>query len=255
MTRAVRKLEASLSCVVVASLGLAAVATMSPMTATAAPDVSGGQARVASRYDKPKRDHKKQKVKPEKLWSLYPLNPRTGRSPASTQPSTPSPPPTSRYGADTGDEIAGETSSRPVASSTDASESWNPMPFALAAAAFGVAGLAWWFVFRRPRTANASAGVGQGRRVDPVPIPPKTSTKTDEALPLERKHVRVFLRDGRSIEGWRKDAMARDDRVLVLDVETVYDSGGHRVDSTPLDSFVLPTQIEHIERLEAAPSE
>jgi hypothetical protein len=63
--------------------------------------------------------------------------------------------------------------------------------------------------------------------------------------------VRVHLRDGRRIDGWRKgEGLSEDSRVMVLDVESVHDSTGVELASTPLDSFVLPLQIERIEKLD-----
>jgi hypothetical protein len=63
--------------------------------------------------------------------------------------------------------------------------------------------------------------------------------------------VRIHLLDGRRIEGWKKSGrVSQDNRVIVLDVDNVYDSSGHRMASTPLDSFVLPPQVDHIESLD-----
>jgi hypothetical protein len=61
----------------------------------------------------------------------------------------------------------------------------------------------------------------------------------------------VHLHDGRRIEGWRKEGWrTEDNRVIVLDVDRVYDSAGKELATTPLDSFVLPPQIDHIEKLD-----
>jgi hypothetical protein len=81
-----------------------------------------------------------------------------------------------------------------------------------------------------------------------VDVTDKTSAAQGDSRAAQ--HVRVHLHDGRRIEGWKKDSRARDQKVLILDVDTVYDPAGNRVGPTALDRFLLPPQIERIERLD-----
>ena len=78
-------------------------------------------------------------------------------------------------------------------------------------------------------------------------------SRTHEPEPVvDRQHVRVHLFDGRVIEGYKRGHYSQENRVLVLDVETVFDANGKEVPRTPLDSFLLPPQIDRIEPFDEA---
>lgn len=64
-----------------------------------------------------------------------------------------------------------------------------------------------------------------------------------------REYVRVALRNGRTVEGWRMTSTETAKQAIIVDVNAVY-SGGEPVPSTPLDSFLLTSQIVSYETVE-----
>jgi hypothetical protein len=62
-------------------------------------------------------------------------------------------------------------------------------------------------------------------------------------------YVRVWVRNGRCVEGWRRQGLSRDARVLLLDVAVVYDSHGNETPTTPLDSFLPVSLVDRVETL------
>lgn len=65
----------------------------------------------------------------------------------------------------------------------------------------------------------------------------------------EPDYVRVHLRSGQSIEGWRKTARTPDAPVLLIDAITVRDTDGATRPGTPLDSFIPACDADRIEAL------
>lgn len=64
--------------------------------------------------------------------------------------------------------------------------------------------------------------------------------------------VRVLLRNGRTIEGWKSSSPAPDDsQVMMIDVTKVLGPDGSLVQSVPLDSFVLRSQIVELREVGA----
>jgi cation-transporting ATPase V len=66
-------------------------------------------------------------------------------------------------------------------------------------------------------------------------------------------YVRVQLRDGGWVEGYRRTSPTTDARVLLLDVVAVRDAGGAARTPSPMDSFIPACDTERIDAL-AAPS-
>ena len=65
-----------------------------------------------------------------------------------------------------------------------------------------------------------------------------------------REFVRVRLRNGRTVEGWRSSQPAGDDsQVLMIDVTRVLGPDGSTLQSVPLDSFVLRSQIIELQEV------
>jgi hypothetical protein len=64
------------------------------------------------------------------------------------------------------------------------------------------------------------------------------------------EYVRVALRNGRTVEGWRMTPTETAKQAIIIEVNAVY-SGGEPVSSTPLDSFLLTSQIVSYETVEA----
>jgi hypothetical protein len=89
-------------------------------------------------------------------------------------------------------------------------------------------------------------------RREPIPTPPRREPETPEAEDRpprrERDYVRVHMRSGRSIEGWR-DSSPAGSEIVIMSVVTVRDAVGDEVMSTPLDSFLVSSQIARIEPL------
>jgi putative inorganic carbon (HCO3(-)) transporter len=113
-----------------------------------------------------------------------------------------------------------------------------------------------------PAPEPASGGAGEPPPQPSPGIPPATreplssppaERASQEAAPgepvVDREPVRVHLLDGRVIVGYTAGHYSRENRVLLLDVERVVDAGGREIPSTPLDSFLVPPQIDRIEVL------
>ena len=67
----------------------------------------------------------------------------------------------------------------------------------------------------------------------------------------DREFVRVTLRNGRTVEGWRTQVPGADkSEALSIQVTSVRGTDGEELASDPLDSFILPSQIVHLETLE-----
>ena len=121
-----------------------------------------------------------------------------------------------------------------IASGPEATDAPPAGPIAvLAVFVVGVVGLV---AFRRPllaripalRQREAAGGVDGG---------------------TDREYVRVTLRDGRVLEGWKTHVPGGSDaEALTIDVTSVRSPDGEELASDPLDSFILPSQIKHLER-------
>lgn len=254
---------------------LLAVALAGLASAGASEDTAAAQAK--------EKDRRQGRKGPAELWELYPLNPLAGR-----QERPPSPAPSEAVGESPSDAVASRPITVEHAAERDEGGGL-PWP-ALVAGGTVLVAAGWGLARRRrpalaavsapqstPRTSperrpepaagNAGppaatrppspVGAGPARSAPAAPtsapgivdITDKTSGGA-EGDPRAAQHVRVHLHDGRRIEGWKKDSRARDQKVLILDVETVYDPAGNLVGPTALDRFLLPPQIERIERLD-----
>lgn len=80
-----------------------------------------------------------------------------------------------------------------------------------------------------------------------APIP---SASIPPAPPPEKRRVRVHLHSGRSIEGWTESSPDSSREVVIMTVALVRDPDGQVVAGTPLDSFLLSSQIARIEPVE-----
>jgi hypothetical protein len=187
------------------------------------------------------------------LWKLYPIDPASKGTPLPTPTIDVGYAPTKKTPAPSEPAVSGGSSS-----ASDASESGSGRWLIGGAVAIVAAGAAIALVVVRrsgglPHPAQvASMPASRARGDRPVGrLPVGRPRPRNNGGPPAREHVRVHLHDGRRIEGWRKRGpVAEDNRVLVLDVDGVYDSAGRALATTPLDSFVLPPQIDRIEKLE-----
>jgi hypothetical protein len=66
----------------------------------------------------------------------------------------------------------------------------------------------------------------------------------------ERVHVQLV--DGRSLDGWIRDAGSDDQQLLVLDLITSYDSKGNEIPGSSTDSFILRSEIESMQRIDGS---
>ena len=217
------------------------VASLAP----ALPEASAGGLPLASQGE-PEPKEPKSRSGVRELWELYPIDPAS--------PGTPLPTPDSRLEErDPGEvpaELEGESSEGGQGSPSSRDAPWVPAGMLLAVGAAGAAAALLWRRSRRePRPGRPLHRLPRAGAT-PERGPPLRASGRDNGA-VDREHVRVHLRDGRRIDGWRKgEGLSEDSRVIVLDVESVHDSAGMELASTPLDSFVLPLQIERIEKLD-----
>jgi len=89
----------------------------------------------------------------------------------------------------------------------------------------------------------------------PVPTQPVLATPSTPSQSRTRgsDYVRVQLRDGGWVEGYRRTSPTTDARVLLLDAVAVRDAGGAARTPSPMDSFIPACDTERIDAL-AAPS-
>jgi hypothetical protein len=95
---------------------------------------------------------------------------------------------------------------------------------------------------RRPAGGPGDAGKQLPERVD-----------TEWPLEVDH-HLRVHMKSGRIIDGWtRPISQTIDNQVLTLfRVEIVYDQNGNEVVNSPQDVFLLRSQVERIEHIDAS---
>jgi hypothetical protein len=212
------------------------------------------------------------------LWELYPIDPADAGTPLPT----PEPAATDASGTvinPAAEEPLRKVQGPPVAGGEDVpiegdggvpaeaggdepsgDRPWSPAIWApwlaLGAVVLVFAGGGAALAARRPHRTQGGVGVaaitqGQAARTSPPVAGPAAQAGDATRGASSREHVRIHLLDGRRIEGWKKSGwVSQDNRVIVLDVDNVYDSSGKRIASTPLDSFVLPPQVDHIESLD-----
>jgi hypothetical protein len=60
----------------------------------------------------------------------------------------------------------------------------------------------------------------------------------------------VQLRDGRSLEGWRRASGSANERLLILNVIAAFDTEGNKAPTTRTDSFILRSEISSIQRID-----
>jgi len=91
------------------------------------------------------------------------------------------------------------------------------------------------------RSESPAAGVHRiPRRLERFRKPVKERTR--------REFVRAKLRNGRTVEGWRVDVPGADpSEAVILSVTSVWGPDGTRVQSQPIDSLLLPSQIVKIQ--------
>jgi len=102
-----------------------------------------------------------------------------------------------------------------------------------------------WLQRRRPRHQTGRAG-------DAAPLPGQTE---DAEWPLAGNQcLRVHMSNGRIIDGWTGPiSQPVDDQVLhLVRVQHVYNRDGDEVASTPLDIFLVRSQIARIEHVDAS---
>jgi hypothetical protein len=190
---------------------------------------------------------------PDELWNLYPLNPLQN---------SPTPTPTSAATPAIGPQEEAVAPPQTTSTESEAAPGDGPavVPLIVAAALLGLAAATWIVVRRTARPAPAPQPSWNPPPSPPIVTPSAPSDPPERVIDLRDRplttangtgqHVRVHLHDGRCIEGWKKDSRASDQRVLILDIDAVYDEQGRELVSTPLDRFLLPPQIERIEPLD-----
>jgi hypothetical protein len=210
------------------------------------------------------------------LWELYPIDPADAGTPLPTpepaadesgsvvsppaeEPGEPieqdagaPPEPSQDVPAEGGGGApAGTDIDAPAGGRSNAGLSWLPW-LAAGAVALVVAGGGAAFAARRSsRPSGDVPSASPYAEQSTIPEPSVAAITPPLRAGFDREHVRIHLHDGRRIEGWKKSGrVSEDNRVIVLDVENVYDSSGRELATTPLDSFVLPPQVDHIESLE-----
>ena len=218
----------------------------------------------------------REKTDVSELWELYPIDPADAGTPLPT----PDPTATDASGSvvnpaaeeptghdagappepseDVPAEVGGATSGNrdaPAGGGAGSGSTWIPW-IAIGAVALVAAGGGAAFAVRRSARPSGAISVATLAPEPAMSTEPRAATaapwlRAPARAGPDRDHVRIHLHDGRRIEGWRKRGrVAEDDRVIVLDVDSVYDSSGREVATTPLDSFVLPPQVDHIESLD-----
>jgi hypothetical protein len=88
---------------------------------------------------------------------------------------------------------------------------------------------------------------------DPQAVEPATAPTKSHALRTQPDYVRVHLRGGRWVEGYRKTSHTTRGDVLLLDVITVGGSDGSTRPGTRHDSFISAVDTERVDAL-ATPS-
>ena len=228
--------------VVVAAMGALAGAAAAAPPARARPGQSVVHAQ--DRGDEPGRPQRgRRSPDPTGLWSLYPLDPEAAETPVPRLEES------ADEGLQQGELTEGDRLQEPVGGSALTPEDSGGAPGEVVVVLGGVAVLAtigagWMLAARRsklPAPATQSVRLGTSPAAGARAAPPP------EVPGIVREHVRVHLSDGRSVEGWKRGSFTQEHRVLVLDVDDVFDASGTKVPSTPLDSFLLPPQIRRIE--------
>jgi hypothetical protein len=80
------------------------------------------------------------------------------------------------------------------------------------------------------------------------PLPQKTGPGNPSAAP---DYVRVHLREGGWVEGYRQTSTTDDARVLLLDTVAVREAGGAARIPSPMDSFIPACETKRIDALDA----
>jgi hypothetical protein len=88
------------------------------------------------------------------------------------------------------------------------------------------------------------------RRVSSPTKPTPARLRRTPETRRSSEFVRIALRNGRTVEGWRMTSADAASPAIIIDVSAVT-SDGQPVPSTPIDSFVLKTQILSYETLES----
>jgi hypothetical protein len=210
---------------VTASMGLASVAG----PAVAAPAASQGGPNRALHQDARDRP-RKDKQNPAPLWNLYPVNPGAGE--LATQSEGETEPPPAPQPASPEPDPGGNVPANPERPATPESPRTTETPLLVGGMIFAVglfAAAAW--LWRRRRTEV-------------------TLTAVDDEAGESRELVRVRLRDGRSVEGWRNPSAGAE--VLLLDVVKARDASGAEKAADAMDSFIPRKEIEELEVLPEA---
>jgi hypothetical protein len=88
----------------------------------------------------------------------------------------------------------------------------------------------------------------------PAPSGPLVRTRVARRQTQAKIYVRVKLRNGRTVEGWKMRVPGvADSEALYINATHVWGSDGEQVTPGPLDSFVLPSQIVDLETREDLP--
>ena len=142
------------------------------------------------------------------------------------------------------DEQAAPDSSPPESNSRSLSVVVGGVFLAILSSLFIVLAGAW-LQRRRPRHQTGRAG-------DAAPLPGQPEDA--EWSPAGNQYLRVHMSNDRIVDGWtRPISQPVDDQVLhLVRVQHVYNRDGDEVASTPLDVFLVRSQIARIEHIDAS---
>ncbi len=103
----------------------------------------------------------------------------------------------------------------------------------------------------RLRRFGKGKGFAEGTRPDSGKARRATAPRVagNGSTASTRDYVRVHLRDGSSVEGWRAPSSSLDLPLLLIDVVTVADRAGTVRAGSPIDSFIPQAHVERVERI------
>ena len=121
---------------------------------------------------------------------------------------------------------------------------------------------------RRPKSTVAPDAVDHSERLPESIVPPGPSAERSNRVrrgiipdrmarrrPPAQVYVRVRLRNGRTVEGWKmKVPNARDSQAINVNVRYVYGPDGEQIAPRPVDSILLASQIVDVQIRDEPPS-
>lgn len=125
------------------------------------------------------------------------------------------------------------------------------LPLVLILVPLLIGGVSVWLLLRARIGKRSQQSVAGRHR-----IPRKLDRLRKPLKETKREFVRAKMLNGRTVEGWRLDVPgANPSEAVILSVTGVRGPDGTRVRSQPIDSLLLPSQIEQIESFAEPPSD